>query len=254
MKRLILSLLLIISCSTTWSADFENFLAFAILDNKRDMGVGELLQCAIGAVIVFCLVKWWLFGSKSERPLGKVEEILSSGIIVLLFSFGLSFLIRLIGFVTTGESVSIGGVLLYTVMIFVALVMQITYPSKYSLADDHKKKKITLFWQRLLWWFSIMLGFSLAFVCIALDINVANVSAAILAAMVSSVCIFGVVELVNSATSDYHRLPSDTTDPNYALFKEMSDEISKDPNFDRERWVAKNGSRIYAAKNTRRRE
>ena len=59
---------------------------------------------------------------------------------------------------------------------------------------------------------------------------------------------------VNSATSNYHRLPSDTTDPNYALFKEMSDEISKDPNFDRERWVAKNGSRIYAAKNTRRRE
>ena len=128
MKKLIPAFLLILYCATAWSAGFKEVLAFAILDSERDVGTAELLRWAIGTVIVFCLARWSFFGGKRERPVSKIEEILRSIIIILLFSFGLSLLIRLIGFVISGESVSIGEVLLYTAFILVWLLLM-TYPT-----------------------------------------------------------------------------------------------------------------------------
>ena len=189
MKKLIPAFLLILYCSNVWSAvwsaDFKEVLAFAILDRERDVGTAELIRWAIGTVIVFCLARWSFFGGKRERPVSKIEEILRSIIIILLFSFGLSLLIRLIGFVISGESVSIGEVLLYTAFILVWLLLM-TYPTHDSLADDHGEKTISLFRKRLLWLFSVILGLSLAFVYFSpLELNLVSVSVAMFTATVS---------------------------------------------------------------------
>ena len=257
MKKLIPALLLILYCSTAWStawsADLKEVLAFAILDNKRDMGTAELLRWAIGTAIVFCLARWSFFGAKRERPVGKIEETLRSIITVLLFSVGLSFLIRLIGFVISGESVSIGEVLLYTAIILVWLLLM-TYPTHDSLADDHEEKTMSLFWKRLLWLFSVILGLSLAFVYFSpLELNLVSVTVAIFTATVSSAFIL-ILDRVFPWSKEDYRFPGDIKNLNRALFRGMIDESSKDPNFNHDRWVAKNRSRIDAAERVRRRK
>ena len=256
MKKLIPAFLLILYCSNVWSAvwsaDFKEVLAFAILDRERDVGTAELIRWAIGTVIVFCLARWSFFGVKRERPVGKIEEILRSTIIVLLFSFGLSFLIRLIGFVISGESVSIGEVLLYTAFILVWLLLM-TYPTHDSLADDHGEKTISLFRKRLLWLFSVILGLSLAFVYFSpLELNLVSVSVAMFTATVSTAFIL-ILDRVFPWSKEDYRFPGDIKNLNRALFREMIDESSKDPNFNHDRWVANNRSRIGAAEKARRR-
>ena len=253
MKKLILAFLLILCCSTAWSANFEKVLAFTILDSERDVATGELIRWAIGTVIVFCLTRWSFFGVKKERPVGKIEEILRSIIIVLLFSFGLSFLIRLIGFVLGGESVSIGEVLLYTAFILVWLLLM-TYPAHDSLTDDHEENTMSLFRKRLLWLFSVILGLSLVFVYFSpLELNLVSVTVAIFTATVSSAFIL-ILDRVFPWSKEDYRFPSDIKNLNRALFREMIDESSKDPNFNHDRWVAKNRSRIDAAEGVRRRK
>ena len=207
----------------------KKILAFTIFDNNRDVGTGELLLWAIGIVIAYFLARWWWLGGKKEKPLGKLYEILHSSIIILVFSFGLSFFIRLIGFVVTGESVSIVDVLLYTAMFLVLFVMAITYPTKDTFTPEESNTK--LFWQRLLWWFSIMLGVSLAFVYFSpLDMNLVNVSAALFATMFAPTSVLIVARVFPQLMVDHSFPNSDTKDYNRALSRKINAEKSKDPN------------------------